>query len=71
MLKKAIVLFVGLFVAAFGLSANAALDPSIATGITGLVTDATSLNGLIVPAMFAIFGMVLMIKLVKRFGNKL
>ncbi len=49
----------------------AALDPSVATGLTGIQTDATSLNALIVPVVIAILGMLIVVKLIKRFGNKI
>lgn len=52
-------------------AANATLDPSISTGITGIQTDATSLNGLVMPVVVAILGMIVVYKLVKRFGNKI
>lgn len=51
--------------------ANAALDPAVAEGINGIKADASELNGLVVPVIIAILGMVIVIKLVKRFGNKI
>lgn len=50
--------------------ASAALDPSIATAMTGLQADATSLLGLVFPVVLSIFAMLTGIKLFKRFGNK-
>lgn len=50
--------------------ANAALDPSIATAMTGLQADATSLLALVFPVVLSIFAMLTGIKLFKRFGNK-
>jgi hypothetical protein len=52
-------------------SAQAALDPSIATGLTSIQTDATSLAGLVWPVLFTILGFLIMMKLAKRFGNKI
>lgn len=53
------------------MSAHAAIDASVGTAITGIVTDATSLNSLIVPAVITVLGMGVVIKLIKRFGNKI
>lgn len=52
-------------------SAQAALDASIGTGITAVVADATSLSDLVVPAVVTVLGLTLVIKLIKRFGNKI
>lgn len=76
MFKKALKVVVGValgLAVTFGMvsPASAALDPSIATGLTGIQTDATSLNTLVVPVVFAILSMLIIIKLIKRFGNKL
>lgn len=61
----------GVFAMLFSATANAALDPAIATGLTGIQTDGTTLNGLVVPVMMTLLGMVIVIKLIKRFGNKI
>lgn len=61
----------GLTVAASIQQAHAALDASIGTGITAVVTDATSVSALVLPAVVTIMGLGIVIKLVKRFGNKL
>lgn len=75
-MKKATKFCASLFaVAGMGLLASspafATLDPSIATGLTGIQTDATSLAGLVWPVLFTILGFIIMMKLAKRFGNKI
>lgn len=73
MFKKfagAVVVGVSAGVAMVG-SAHAALDASIGTGITAVVTDATALQALIVPAVVTVLGLSLVVKLIKRFGNKI
>ena len=51
--------------------ANAALDPAVAAGVESIKSDAAELNGLVVPVVIAVLAMVIVIKLVKRFGNKI
>lgn len=52
-------------------NASAALDASIATAFTAVQTDATALSAIVVPIVVSILGLVIVIKLIKRFGNKL
>ena len=51
-------------------SANATLDPSVQLAVTGIVTDATSLDSMLVPAIVTIMGFFVVIKLIKRFFGK-
>jgi len=51
--------------------AMAAIDASVGTAFTAIQTDATALMAIVVPIIVAILGMVIVIKLIKRFGNKL
>lgn len=65
-------LSLGALVALFAAgAANATVDPSVATAFASIQTDATSLAGTVTPICVAILGLVIGIKLVKRFGNKL
>lgn len=48
----------------------AAVDPSVGTGLTGLVTDATTLAGLVTAAVVSIMFLGLGIRLVKKMGSK-
>ena len=59
-------LMVGLMV-----DANAALDSSVATAFTAVQTDAVALSAIVVPIVVAILGLVITIKLIKRFGSKI
>lgn len=61
---------IGLAVGAVG-AANAAVDPSVATAFNQIQTDATSLAGTVTPIVVAVLGLVIGIKLVKRFGSKI
>jgi hypothetical protein len=73
MFKKITAVFLG-FVAGFaGLmsSAHAALDPAIATAFDAVKADATSLNAIVLPIVISIMGMLLVYKLIKKFGNKI
>lgn len=51
-------------------SANAALDPNIATGLTSLQTDFTSLMTLVYPIMISISVALVVFGLVKMFIHK-
>jgi hypothetical protein len=59
------------FTALFSLSAFAALDASIATAFSAVQDDAVALSAIVVPIVVAILGLLIVIKLIKRFGNKL
>jgi hypothetical protein len=52
-------------------TASATIDPSVATAFTGIQTDATSLSGIVTPIVVAILGLLIVMKLIKRFGSKL
>lgn len=52
-------------------SSFAALPAVIGTTITGVQEDGLALADLMWPAIAAIFGAVLLMKLFKRFGNKI
>jgi hypothetical protein len=51
--------------------ANAALPASVATTITDIQTNGTALFDLVFPVVAAFVGLVVVIKLFKRFSNKL
>lgn len=53
------------------MNANAALDPAIGTAFTAVETDAKALSAIVVPIVVSILGLVIVIKLIKRFGSKL
>jgi hypothetical protein len=59
-----------LAMAAMG-SANAALDPAVATTLTAIQADGTSLIGLVWPVFAAIAGGFVIFKLVKRGISKI
>jgi len=69
-LRLSTVAFLASCVALVG-AAHAALDASIATTFAAVQTDATALSAIVVPIVVAILGLTLVIKLVKRFGNKI
>jgi len=52
-------------------NANAALDSSVSTAFTAVQTDAVALSAIVVPIVVAILGLVITIKLIKRFGSKI
>lgn len=54
-----------------GSMAHAALPASVGTSLTAVQTDATSIFDLVFPVVASIFGLVVVIKLFKRFGNKI
>jgi hypothetical protein len=59
-------------VAAFGAtSANAAIDASVGTAFSAIQSDATSLSAIVTPIVVGILGLVIVIKLIKRFGSKI
>lgn len=62
-------------VAALGLfsmvNANAAIDASVGIAFTALKTDASDLSAIVIPIVVAVLGMVIVIKLIHRFGNKI
>ena len=52
-------------------NANAAIDASVGTAFAALQADATALSVIVVPIVVAILGLVIVIKLIKRFGSKI
>jgi hypothetical protein len=73
LIKKmsAITLLAFALMAGFVGTASATIDPSVATAFTGIQTDATSLSGIVTPIVVAILGLLIVMKLIKRFGSKL
>lgn len=57
--------------AAVAVPAHAAIDASVGTAFTALQADATELAGIVTPIVVAVMGLAIVIKLIKRFGNKL
>ena len=68
--KKAVVVGAGLLAGLVG-SANAAIDASVGTAFTALQADAVSLSAIVVPIVVAVLGLMIVIKLIKRFGSKI
>lgn len=56
---------------AFAGAANAALDPSIATGLTAIQGDAVAILALVFPVVVAVWGLTMAPKLMKRFGRSI
>lgn len=52
-------------------AAHAELPAGVATGLAQVQSDAGDLFDIIVPIVLAILGMMLTVKLIKRFGNKI
>ena len=51
--------------------AQAAIDAAVGTAFTAIQTDAVALSAIVTPIIVSILGLVIVIKLIKRFGNKL
>ena len=68
---KKVLLLVASMLAVFASTAHAALDASIATAFTAVQADAVALSAIVVPIVVSILGLVIVIKLIKRFGSKL
>jgi hypothetical protein len=66
-----LLLIFSLFASLFSLFASAAIDPSVASGIAAINTDAHTLSGIVVPVIVAIMALLIILKLIKRFGAKL
>lgn len=73
MLKKVLAFLVASLGLMFGMmgAAHAALDASIGTAFTAVQADATALSAIVVPIVVSILGLVIVIKLIKRFGSKI
>lgn len=52
------------------LAAHAELPAVVGTSLTAIKTDATDIFGLVFPVVAAVLGLVIVIKLFKRFTNK-
>jgi len=52
-------------------SAQAALDPAVATAITSIQTDSASLFSTMWPTIATVLGTFVIIRLFKRAGNKI
>lgn len=65
-----VVAFGGGLVAMGAGSANAAIDPSVQTGLTALAADGVSLAGMVTPVVIGIVLAILGIRLVKKFLGK-
>jgi hypothetical protein len=52
-------------------NAHAALDASVGTAFTAVKDDAVSLSAIVTPIVVSILGLALVLKLIKRFGNKI
>lgn len=52
-------------------SAHAAIDESVTTAFDTVKADAVSLSGIVVPIVVSVLGLVITIKLIKRFGSKI
>jgi len=55
----------------FGMAAQAALPAGVATTITGISDDMQDLFDLVFPVVAIALGLTVVIKLFKRFGNKI
>lgn len=62
---------VGVSTLGFMASAHAALDESVTTAFDAVKADAVSLSGIVVPIVVSVLGLVITIKLIKRFGSKI
>lgn len=51
--------------------ANAALPTGVSTAVTAIGDDATAVFDLVVPVVLSVLGLVVVIKLIKRFTNKI
>jgi len=73
MFKKALGFLVGAALGVFGLmtSAHAAIDASVSTAFAAVETDAIALSAIVVPIVVSVLGLMLVIKLIKKFGNKI
>lgn len=66
----AVVGLVGGAVALTAQEAHAALPTGVDTALGAVQTDAASLMDIVAPVLIAILGMTIVLKLIKRFANK-
>lgn len=52
-------------------AAHAEIDTAVSGALTTIKADATSLNGLVTPIVISVLGMFIVLKLIKRFSNKI
>lgn len=52
-------------------SSFAAVDAAVGTALAAVQADAVTLAGIVTPIVIAVLGLMLGIKLIKRFGNKI
>lgn len=52
-------------------SAHAALPEAVGTTVTAIQSDASALFALVFPVVGVVLGLMIVIKLFKRFGNKI
>lgn len=73
MFKKVTAVFMTFMLGLFGLmsSAHAALDASVSAGFLAVQSDAEALSAIVVPIVVTLLGLSIVIKLIKRFGNKI
>lgn len=57
--------------AAASIPAHAELPPAVATTVADISANATSIFGIVFPVVGTVLGLVVVIKLFKRFGNKI
>lgn len=69
--KNAVLASTAALLALAGANASAALDASISTAFNAVQSDAMALSAIVVPIVVSILGLIIVIKLIKRFGNKL
>jgi hypothetical protein len=50
---------------------DAAITAAVTSAFTNLLSDATELSGLVVPAVIGILSLMVVIKLIKTFGHKI
>jgi major coat protein len=68
---KALQIGVGATLAVSSILAHAEIPASFDTAMTATTADATTLQGKVLPVVVAVMGLGIVIKLVKRFGNKI
>jgi hypothetical protein len=52
-------------------SAHAAIDASVGTAFGAVAADATTLSGTVTPYVVSVLGLGIVLKLIKKFGNKI
>lgn len=52
-------------------AAHAEIPAAVGTAFAGIKTDADSLFAMVIPYVVGVLGLMVVIKLIKRFGNKI